>query len=149
MNQQDTFYQMLDQIDVFSLLGMQGTEEEKMAFLQEMQQTIWSQVVEDEILPTLSQEQITEVEDIMADTSVPLEESQAKVLEFLTRTTPNLPELLKNKILEFKASILVSRIGSLREKYATSPAQLQTLDSVESMLEQGSVQQAVQALSTL
>lgn len=146
---ENAFNQTLDQIDVFTLLGMTGSEEEKAEFLAQMQQTVWTQVVEEEILPTLTQAQITEVENIMADDSVELEESKGKVFAYLLKTTPDLPELLKEKILEFKGEILVSRIEGLRERYQGNPSELQRLDSIEQMLEEGNVHPALQALATL
>jgi len=146
---ENAFYQTLDEIDVFTLLGMTGSDEEKAEFLDQMQQTVWTQVVEEEILPTLTQAQITQVEDIMADDSVPLEESKSKVFAFLLETTPELPELMKEKILEFKGEILVSRIAGLRDRYEGNPSELERLDSIELMLDEGNIQPALQALATL
>lgn len=146
---ENAFYQTLDQIDVFTLLGMSGSEEEKTEFFDQMYQTIWSQVVEEAILPMLTQDQITEVEDMMADESVDFEESKGHVFAYLLETTPELPELLKEKILEFKAEILVSRIEGLRERYEGNPSELQRIDSIEQMIEEGNVQPALQALATL
>jgi hypothetical protein len=145
----NAFYETLDQIDVFTLLGMSGSDEEKAAYLAQMQQSVWNTAIEEGILPMLTQAQLAEVEDMMADESVDIEVSRGLVFEFLLKINPDLPELIKEKILEFKGEILVSRIEGLRERYQGNPSELQRLDSIELMLEEGNVQPAIQALAAL
>ncbi len=145
----DTLQAALDQVDVFSLMGMSGTEAEKETFLAQMQQTVWSRVLEDNILPTLPDEDMQILENLMADESHTDEESQGRVFEHILKVTPNLPELMKAKILEFKGELLIARLDGLRDRYMEDPSKLDQLDTIEQSINAGDLVGGLQALSAL
>lgn len=107
----------LTELDVFTILGVSGTDEEKTAFLQEMQEVIWDDVVSSELDDNLTDEEMERIDDIIADTATSMDDKHNKLYAFLTEKIPNLTEVLTTKVNQFKMDLLDDRIEGMTEFY--------------------------------
>lgn len=110
----------LTELDIFTILGVSGTDEEKNAFLQEMQEVIWDDVISTELDDNLSDSEMDRIDAIIADTATSIDDKHNQLYAFLTEKIPNLTEVLTAKVNQFKLDLLDDRIEGMTEFYTTN-----------------------------
>lgn len=114
--------QALEDQNIFQLLGvMDATEDEKEAFLDELQQVIWEDFIEHDVDLLLTEEELAEFKKI-GDKPTPGEEDrQAEMIAFLEKLIPDLEKIMLEKALELKEEMLRERISQLTKQYQEMP----------------------------
>jgi len=140
--------QQLATMDIFSLLGIEGTtDEDREAFLNQLQDAIWEEVVEDELLEQMTDEEVDSIEQTIVNEDIAAEEKRNTLFSMLSDKVPNLEEKLAETTNRLKYDLLGERVDGLREFYAENAQQLGVLDQVEQLVEAGNVVEAVAMLN--
>ncbi|MCD8484521.1 hypothetical protein LRY65_05560 [Candidatus Woesebacteria bacterium] len=146
MNEQTA--QQLAAMDVFTLLGItDASEEDREAFLNQLQDAIWEEVVEQELADSLTDDEIDTIDRVITDEALQADEKRNQLFSLLANKVPNLEEGLADATNQLKYDLLGERVDGLREFYAAKPDQLQVLDQVEEMVNAGNVNEAVATLN--
>lgn len=140
--------QQLATMDIFSLLGIENaSDEEREMFLNQLQDAIWEEVVEDELLEKLTEEEVNSIEQTVNDENMSADDKRNALFSMLSDKVPNLEERLADSTNQLKFDLLGERVDGLREYYKDKPDQLSVLDQVEQMVESGNVTEAVNMLN--
>lgn len=127
----------LEDQNIFELLGVKdGTDEEKEAFLDELQHVIWEDFIENDVILLITQEEQAELKTIQSKPGVSEPELQEATLVFLEPLIPDLEQVLLEKALELKEDMVKERILGMKTYYAQQPAALQTLAQAEDLMRQ-------------
>lgn len=142
--------QALEDQNIFFLLGAQdGTDEEKEAFLDELQQVIWEDFLENDVELLVTEEEKVDLDKIMARKDLDEAAMQEEIVVFLEKLVPDLEEIMLEKALELKEDMVRERIAGMREYYAGKDAQLATLSEAETLINENSWRDAAQKLNSL
>lgn len=118
--------------NIFYLLGVEdSTDEEKELFLDELQQVIWEDFVERDVKMIITQEEMTELRQIMAKGND--QDVQEEMVVYLEKLIPDLEEIMLEKALELKEDIVWERIVGMREYNLSRPEILVKLNEVEEL----------------
>ncbi len=127
--------QALEDQNIFHLLGVtDATEDEKEAFLDELQQVIWEDFLENDVELLITEEEMTELRKIMAQKPGSDLEQQEAIVVYLEKLIPDLEEIMLEKALELKADMVKERIKGMKEYYAGQSEKLDDLTKAESMI---------------
>ena len=140
--------QQLAALDIFTLLGIENaSDEDREAFLTQLQDAIWEEVVEDELLEQLTDEEVDSIEQTVTSETMSAEDKRNTLFSMLSDKVPNLEQRLAESTNRLKFDLLGERVDGLREYYKTNEAQLGVLDQVEQLVEAGNVNEAVSLLN--
>ncbi len=144
----DQIVQQLSTMDVFTLLGItEASNEERELFLAQLQDAIWEEVVDEELSDSLTDEEIDSIDQTITDESISADEKRNRLFAMLAEKVPNLEERLMETTNDLKFDLLGERVEGLREYYADKAEQLQVLDQVEEMVNNGNLNEAVAVLN--
>ena len=125
--------QSLETQNIFDLLGVSdGKEEEKEAFLNELQEVIWEDFVENDVELLLTSDQHSELKEIQKEGKTP--EVQEKMLVFLEKLVPDLEDMMMDKAIELKEDMVLERISGMKEFYSSNSQALEQLSDAEGMI---------------
>jgi hypothetical protein len=111
--------------NIFHLLGVENaTEEEKEAFLDELQQVIWEDFVESDVELLLTEEELVEFKKISQKQGTGDEQLQVEMVQFLEKLIPDLEKIMLEKALELKEEMMRERISQLKSVYKEEPEKL-------------------------
>lgn len=145
-----TTSETLEDQNIFDLLGVSSaTDQEKEAFLDELQQVIWEDFLENDVELLLTAEELTQLRQLMGTKTGSDLEQQEAVVVFLEKLIPDLEEIMLEKALELKADMVRERIAGMREYYASQEAQLAELNRAEQLLQEDKWSSAAQALNAI
>ncbi len=140
----------LEDQNIFFLLGVtDGTDEQKEAFLDELQQTIWEDFVEHDVKLLLTTEEFAQFEREKASAGTDNLQIQEKLMAYLEPKIPDLEDILLEKALELKADMVRERIAGLKEYHAGKTDVLSKIEEAEQHLNQGKWHQAATILNGL
>jgi hypothetical protein len=141
--------QSLEDQNIFHLLGVQdGSNEEKEAFLDELQQVIWEDFLENDVELLLTEEEVEGLRKIRATTGKSELELQEDIVVYLEKLIPDLEEILLEKALELKEDMVKERIAGMREFFANQPDQLRKLDEAETLIADDQWRSAAELLNS-
>jgi hypothetical protein len=131
--------QALEDQNIFLLLGVNdGTDEEKEAFLDELQLVIWDDFVENDLQLLVTEEEMAEVRKIMeASADGQNEAVQEQLVTYLEKLIPDLEEIMLEKALELKEDMAKERVAGMKEYYADNQSALDAITEAEAQLNQG------------
>lgn len=142
--------QALEDQNIFHLLGVtDATEEEKEAFLDELQQVIWEDFLENDVELLITEEEMVELRKIMATKEKSELEQQEAIVVYLEKLIPDLEEIMLEKALELKADMVKERIKGMKEYYAGQPEKLDQLTKAESMIAEDQWRAAAEFLNKM
>ncbi len=141
--------QKLAQLDIFTMLGVTGTEDEKEQFLDELQDLVWQDFVDVDLMDKLEDRDMDEVEGILADDTLSVKDQQEKLVGVLQRIMPDFEDVLLNKALELKEDMLRERIAGLMEYYKDRAAELAKVNQAEDLVNDEKYKEAVDLLNGL
>ncbi len=132
--------------NVFYLLGVEkGSDEDKEAFLDELQQVIWEDFIETDVKKLISVEEMTQLRYIMAKGDN--QEVQEEMVVYLEKLIPDLEKIMLEKALELKADLFWERISAMREYYADKPELIIKVDEAEQLAKKDRWQRAAEILN--
>lgn len=145
-----TISETLEDQNIFFLLGVQdGTEAQKEAFLDELQQVIWEDFLENDVQLLLTKEEHSQLQQMLGgDTKKPLVD-QEEVVVFLEKLIPDLEEIMLEKALELKADLVKERLAGLKTLHAEKPEELRKVDEAEQLVSQDKWLSAARVLNSL
>ena len=144
-----TAQQTLQRMDIFDILGAQGTNEEKEAFLEELQDVIWQEVFEKHVSEKLTDDDVKAVEGIIADEAMEDDAKRVKLFEMLRDKVPDLDSILLDRTVQLKADMLQQRLEGMKEFYASNADATGKLSQAEQMWGAEQYQEMVDLLNTL
>lgn len=142
--------QTLEDQNIFFLLGVEDVaDEEKEAFLDELQQVIWEDFLENDVQLLITENENVELQQIM-DKSYPSDlDKQEAIVVYLEKLIPDLEEVMLEKAMDLKREMVDERLVSMREVFATDAATLQTIDQAASLIQQDKWRDAAEMLNGL
>lgn len=142
--------QSLEDQNIFHLLGVEdGSDEEKEAFLDELQQVIWEDFLENDVELLLTEEEMAELATIRAKQGQPELEQQEEIIVYLEKLIPDLEAILLEKALELKEDMVRERISGMKEYYAQDQQSLTKLVEAETLINDDQWRSAAELLNTL
>lgn len=142
--------QDLNQLNIFDILGSEGSPEEKEEFLNLMEQAIVEEMVDTEFADNLSDEEVTQIGQIFDnEDQLSAEEMREQIIELLSSSRPNIDDLLIEYTNKAKQQLLYERIEGLKEFYKADQAGLAKLDEAYQLYQAKDYIQAVAVLNDL
>lgn len=143
--------QLLEDQNIFTLLGVEdGTEAEKSAFLDELQQVIWEDFLENDVSLLVLDSEHQKLTEIIGDTTAKLSiETQEKVIEYLEELIPDLEEIMVDKAVRLKAELVRERIESLKKLHQHDSGKMEAIFSAESLSHSGEWASVAEVLNRL
>lgn len=125
--------QQLAHLSLKTVMGASGREEEFSDRVSELASRIWSEFIDEEVTPLLSDEQLVKLGELLEDE----ETTEEQFSEFLNEAIPEFDEMYQEKVLDNKAVIVEGRIKQLRVLVAGEPDLELLLDECEDLIEKG------------
>ncbi|NCN06279.1 MAG: hypothetical protein GW946_00355 [Candidatus Pacebacteria bacterium] len=139
----------LEDQNIFELLGVSdGTDQEKEAFLLELQRVLWDDFLQYDVQLLITKDEYAELEKIRDAQQDEAAKEEAVVI-YLEKLIPDLEEIMLEKALELKGDMVRERISGLRELYAGDPDKLATLDTAAKQVAAGTWHSAAASLNAL
>ncbi len=144
----ETDEQSLETQNIFVLLGVtDSSQEEKEAFLDELQQVVWEDFLEHDLELLITQEEKSKVDEMLADSTD--QAMQEELVIFLEKLIPDLEEIVYEKALELKSDMVEERIAGMKEYYQGSTQAMEKIDQAEKLIEQGQWRSAAEVLNAI
>lgn len=125
--------QSLETQNIFDLLGVNdGKDDEKEAFLDELQEVIWEDFIENDVELLLNEEQLKELREIEAKGQT--REVQEEMLVYLEELLPDLEDIMMDKALELKEDMVLERISGMKEFYSGNQSALDQISQAEGLI---------------
>lgn len=144
--------QALEDQNIFELLGVtEGTDEEREAFLDELQQVIWEDFLESDLKLLVTSEEYAGLEPLLqtgGDQSADMD-LQEELVGKLEKLIPDLEEIMLEKALELKADLVRERIAGMKEYYSGNEAALNSLQEAEAKVMEDRWFDAAQTLNQI
>ncbi len=142
--------QGLGEQNIFAMLGVSdGTEAQKEAFLDELQQVIWEDFLENDVELLISSEDYVKMKELLqGQQSVDLEQ-QEKIVVFLEKLIPDLEDIMLEKALALKGDMFRERIAGMRQFFAGKTEELSKIDQAEQLMQQDQWYAASELLNTM
>lgn len=141
--------QALEDQNIFHLLGVQGSDEEKERFLDELQQVIWEDFLSQDVELLITEEEQEELRKIMAQKTGTDVEQQERILTFLDGLIPDLEEIMLEKALELKEDMVKERMAGMRIYYAQDEKALAKIDEVAALIADDQWRAAADTLNSI
>lgn len=114
----DTTSEDLAAQNIFDLLNIQASDEEKENFLREIEELIFEDFIGKDVPLLLNSSELAELNKLQADNLSAGPEKKEKILEFLFNLLPNLENLLYDKAMKLKEEMVHERIKRLEQNAA-------------------------------
>lgn len=125
--------QQLAHLSLQTVMGESGRDEGFSDRVNELASRIWSEFIDEEITPILSDEQLSDLGALLTDEDTTEEEFS----EFLNDVVPKFDEMYQEKVLDNKAVVVEGRIKQLRILVEGEPDLELLLDECEDLIEKG------------
>jgi hypothetical protein len=140
----------LEDQNIFHILGVEdATEDEKEAFLDELQQVIWEDFLENDVDLLLTEDEQIEFKKIADKKDANQEELQAEMVEFLEKLIPDLEKIMLEKALELKEEMMRERITQMAQLFATVPEKAAKVKEALAQADNNQWRMAANTLNTL
>lgn len=142
--------QNLEDQNIFFLLGVEdGSDEEKEAFLDELQQVIWEDFLDRDVELLLTEEEFQGLKQLMVQKDKSELQIQEDMVVYLEKLIPDLEEILLEKALELKEDMVKERLASMRELAAGKDEVLAKLSEAETLIRDNQWRSAAEVLNAL
>lgn len=143
------FSDQLQKMSIFEMLGVVGTEEEKEAFLTEVQDVIWQDVVENDLAPLLDEAELNEVEAMLNDEQASEDVKRDYLFDMILKKVPNAEEVLLSRTMQLKSDLLHERLHGMQQFFTGNEAALQKLEVAHGHIDAEQHDEAVTVLNEL
>lgn len=145
-NQSET----LEDQNIFFLLGVtDGTEAQREAFLDELQQVIWEDFLEYDVKLLITSEEMTQLQTLLDSQTDKDLEKQEKIVVYLEKLIPDLEEIMLEKALELKEEMVRERAVGLHQYYAEKPEKIERVEEAEKLMDAGKWYTAAHMMNSL
>jgi hypothetical protein len=144
-----SFSEQLQKMSIFEMLGVQGTEEEKEAFLSEVQDVIWQDVVENDLAPLLTESELDEVQAMLNNEATPEDEKRDYLFDMILKKVPNAEEVLLERTMQLKSDLLHERLHGMQQFFVNNPDALAKLEVAHGHIDAEQHDEAVVVLNEL
>ncbi len=142
--------QQLEDQNIFFLLGVEdGTDEEKEAFLDELQHVIWEDFLENDIELLVTAEELQQVKDIITKAGDNHDQAQEEVIQYLEKLIPDLEDIMLEKALELKEDMVKERLAGMKEYYAEDVQATQKLADAQTAMDAARWHDAATAMNAI
>ena len=142
--------QAIEEQNIFELLGVVDAEEtEKEAFLDELQQALWEDFLDKDLVQLVSAEQLAEIQTMRSKTDLPEAARQEQLIQKVEQLVPDVEEIMLEKALELKEDMVKERLAGMKEYYATRPAEMTKIQEAEKQILAGRWKSGAQLLNSL
>ncbi|MEN8253514.1 MAG: hypothetical protein ABFQ62_04020 [Patescibacteria group bacterium] len=142
--------QSLEDQNIFSMLGVvDGTEEERESFLDELQEVIWEDFLEKDLELLITKEEMEGFRKIQADAGKKENELQEKIVTYLEKLIPDLEEIMLEKALELKEDMFRERISDMKDFYKNKTDVLKSISRAEELMSQDKWREAADTLNAI
>lgn len=136
--------------NIFFMLGVtDGTDEQREAFLDELQQVIWEDFVEHDVELLLTEQENTEFRAIMQKQESNEMQKQEEAVVYLEKLIPDLEEIMLEKALQLKEEMARERFRSLQQLHTADEAKLAQLNEVSGLMDRGQWYSASEKMNAL
>lgn len=143
------FSEKLQKMSIFEMLGVEGSEEEKEAFLSEVQDVIWQDVVENDLAPLLTEPELDEVEAMLNNEQTPEDTKRDYLFDLILKKVPNAEEVLLERTMQLKSDLLHERLHGMQEFFKDKPEALSELEKAHGLIDGEQHDEAVAVLNQL
>ena len=144
-----TDQEALENQNIFVLLGVDdGTEQEKEAFLDELQLVIRDDFIENDVQLLVTESEMNELKQIMGKQGE-AEEVQEELVVYLEKLIPDLEEIMLEKALELKEDMVKERIAGMKEYYQGNQSALDALAEAERLADQNKWKSVADKLNSI
>jgi hypothetical protein len=142
--------QSLEDQNIFHLLGLEeATDDEKEAFLDELQQIIWEDFLENDVDLLLTEEEMVDFKKIENKPGLSDEDRQGEMVEFLEKLIPDLEKIMLEKALELKEEMMRERIMELLDLYKEEPENLKRVQHAQELVDDQQWRAAAEELNSI
>lgn len=140
----------IDEQNIFDLLGVNdATDQEKEAFLDELQQALWEDFLEKDLVLLVSEAELAEITKIKDDASLNAEQKQVKLIAKIEEFVPDIEEIMLEKALELKEDMVLERLDGLKQSFQQNNQDLTKLVEAEDYFKNGHWKTGAQILNAL
>lgn len=144
-----TFSEAIQNMSIFDMLGVEGTEEEKELFLTQIQDIIWQDVVETDLAPLLSDAELDEVEAFLSNDQKSDDEKRDHLFGLIIDKVPNAESVLLTRTMQLKSDLLMERLEGMKEYFKNDTAAQSKLAEAQKHIEMQQHGEAVALLNEL
>lgn len=135
--------------NIFFLLGVESaTDQEKEAFLDELQEAIWEDFLEKDLELLVTQEELQEIRTLRENVGNDSEKQEALISK-VESYVPDVEEIMLEKALELKEEMVWERVAGMKEYYAGRVEAMNKIEEAEKHLKQGHWEMGVKILNGL
>lgn len=140
----------LEDQNIFELLGVtKASDQDKEAFLDELQQVIWEDFLENDVELLLTPEEVAQLRQLMGDSSLDELAQQEAIVVFLEKIIPDLEEIMLEKALGLKSDMVKERLAGMREYFVAQPEKMTQISEAENLIQEDKWRSAAQTLNAL
>ncbi|MCC6711148.1 MAG: hypothetical protein IT416_02225 [Candidatus Pacebacteria bacterium] len=140
----------IDEQNIFDLLGVSdASDQEKEAFLDELQQALWEDFLEKDLILLVSEQEMLELDKIKTNTGLGEEQRQAQLIAKIEQLVPDIEEIMLEKALELKEDMVLERLQGIRESFQQANQNEAQLDIVADHFKNGRWKTGTQLLNSL
>ena len=140
----------LEDQNIFFLLGVRdGTDQQKEAFLDELQQVIWEDFLEFDVKLLITSEEMVQLQSLLTSETDKDLEKQEKIVVYLEKLIPDLEDIMLEKALELKEEMVRERAAGLKQYYAEKPEKIQRISEAEQLMNAGKWYSAAHMMNSL
>ncbi|MBT3249485.1 MAG: hypothetical protein HN846_01980 [Candidatus Pacebacteria bacterium] len=134
--------------NIFYLLGVDNSDDnEKEAFLDELQQVIWEDFIETDVKMLVSDEEMTKLRQMMSKGDN--QDVQEEMVVYLEKLIPDLEEIMLEKALELKEDMFWERVSGMREYHIGKSEFLTKIDEADRLAKEDKWHQAAELLNSM
>lgn len=136
--------------NIFFMLGVtDGTQEQRDAFLDELQQVIWEDFLENDVKLLVTTEEMAEVQKMLDNRESRDLEKQEEIIVYLEKLIPDLEQIMLEKALELKVDMVRERVEGLRQFYSGQQEKLNRIDQADQLITENKWYSAAHLLNSL
>jgi len=140
----------IDEQNIFDLLGVSdASNQEKEAFLDELQQALWEDFLDKDLILLVSEQEMLELDKIKTSTGLNDEDRQAQLIAKIEQLVPDIEEIMLEKALELKEDMVLERLQGIRESFQQTNQNEAQLDVVADHFKNGRWKTGTQILNSL
>lgn len=122
--------------NIFELLGVNdGSDADKEAFLDELQQVIWQDFLENDLKLLLTKAELEQVKELQIKNPDQAKQ-QEEIIGFIENLVPDIEEIMLEKALELKRQMVEERITGLKEFLGGQTEKLAIVHEAENLIKQ-------------
>jgi len=141
-----------EQLDIFTVLGVAQDDPDREAFLQQMEEAIWEEIVENELADKLSDTELGQIESILDAKDVSQDGKRDQLFGMVVGRIPNFEKIVREYTMAAKRDLLSERLEGTKEFYTTTQPNADKLSQVEragQLFEAGEFSACAQALNAI